>query len=171
MALASRVLEGRVLDRVVEVGALVVADEVRADVLVAGEYGGLRLVREAVEKRLGDVLLSSCTKRGTSNGCAGSFRGRTASAVREGIEGLPISHQRCCRFSRVARIGSGALRARRRYPRSFISTQGPSPRRNRSSCRRERSSQRGARGSPATPPPLPSPYFRKATVAEQVSST
>src|SRR6266851_1923895 len=51
-----RVLEGRVLDLIVEVAALVVADEVGADVLVAGTLGRLGLIFETTEKGLCNSL-------------------------------------------------------------------------------------------------------------------
>src|SRR5580700_6896344 len=51
-----RVLEARVLDLVVEVAPLVVADEVGADVLVAGTLGRLGLMLETTEKGLCNIL-------------------------------------------------------------------------------------------------------------------
>jgi hypothetical protein len=51
-----RVLEGRVLDLIVEVAPLVVADEVGADVLVAGTLGRLGLMLETTEKGLCNIL-------------------------------------------------------------------------------------------------------------------
>src|SRR3984893_10247607 len=51
-----RVLEGRVLDLIVEVAPLVVADEVGADVLVAGTLGRPGLMLETTEKGLCNIL-------------------------------------------------------------------------------------------------------------------
>src|SRR6202048_4085734 len=52
-----RVLERRVLDLLVEIAPLVVANKVRADIFVAGSFCRLRLVFKAAEERLRDVLL------------------------------------------------------------------------------------------------------------------
>src|SRR6202140_1540059 len=52
-----RVLERRILDLIKEVAAPVVADEIRADVFVAGILGRFGLVFEAVKERLRDFLL------------------------------------------------------------------------------------------------------------------
>jgi hypothetical protein len=49
-------LEGRVLDLIVEVASLVVADEVGADVLVAGTLGRLGLMLETTEESLRNIL-------------------------------------------------------------------------------------------------------------------
>src|SRR5271168_3916758 len=57
LPLSLRVRERRVLSLFVEVAALVVPRELRADVLVAGALGGLRLVPEAVVKRLCDLAM------------------------------------------------------------------------------------------------------------------
>src|SRR6202030_579309 len=51
-----RVLEGRALDLIIEVAPLVVADEVGADVLVAGTLGRLGLMLETAEKGLCNIL-------------------------------------------------------------------------------------------------------------------
>src|SRR5216683_7700094 len=51
-----RVLEGRVLDLIIEVAPLVVANEVGADVLVAGTLGRLGLMLEATQKGLCNIL-------------------------------------------------------------------------------------------------------------------
>src|SRR6202049_1011526 len=51
-----RVLEGRVLDLIVEVAPLVVADEVGADCLVAGTLGRPGLMLETTEKGLCNIL-------------------------------------------------------------------------------------------------------------------
>jgi hypothetical protein len=50
---ALRILEPRVLDLNIEVTATVVADQVRADILVAGALRRVGLVRKAAEKGLG----------------------------------------------------------------------------------------------------------------------
>src|SRR5271156_2611210 len=52
-----RVLERRILNLIIEVAALVVADEVGADVFIAGTLGRLGLVLEATEKGLRNILL------------------------------------------------------------------------------------------------------------------
>jgi hypothetical protein len=54
---ALRVLERRILDLIIEVAVLVVADEMRADVFVAGIHSGFGLVFEAVKECLCDLLL------------------------------------------------------------------------------------------------------------------
>ncbi len=51
-----RVLERRVLNLLVEVAALIVSDQMRADVLVACSFCGLCLMLEAPKECLGDVL-------------------------------------------------------------------------------------------------------------------
>jgi hypothetical protein len=51
-----RVLEGRALDLIIEVAPLVVADEVGADVLVAGTLVRLGLMLETTEKGLCNIL-------------------------------------------------------------------------------------------------------------------
>src|ERR1700730_1211713 len=51
-----RVLEGRALDLIIEVAPLVVADEVGADVLVAGTLGRLGLMLETAQKGLCNIL-------------------------------------------------------------------------------------------------------------------
>src|SRR5260370_12455361 len=52
-----RVLERRILDLIIEVAPSVVANEMRADVFVAGILGRFWLVFEAVKERLRDFLL------------------------------------------------------------------------------------------------------------------
>jgi len=52
-----RILERRVLDLNIEVTATIVADQVRADILVAGSLRCVGLVRKAAEKGLGYTLL------------------------------------------------------------------------------------------------------------------
>ena len=52
-----RVWERRVLNLIVEVAVLVVADEMRADVFVAGIHSRFGLVFEAVKEGLRDLLL------------------------------------------------------------------------------------------------------------------
>src|SRR6266478_3105852 len=56
VGLSLRVLEGRVLNLIVEVAPLVVADEVRADVLVAGALGRPGLILEATQKGHCNIL-------------------------------------------------------------------------------------------------------------------
>src|SRR3984893_6779968 len=51
-----RVLEGRALNLLIEVAALVVANEVGADVLDAGTLGRLGLMLETAEKGLCNIL-------------------------------------------------------------------------------------------------------------------
>jgi hypothetical protein len=128
----------------------------------------LPMIREKSESR---------PKRGTSNEHAGvevklsRLYSSDGARVSEGLHylGAALGLTKLTFQPRRTDL-KGPLRSRRRDPRSFRSTRWPSPRRCRSSCRREHSSQRGAQGFPATPPPLPSPYSQKATVAEQASS-
>ena len=52
-----RVRERRVLNLLVEIAPLVVTNKVRADVFIAGAFGGLRLVTEAILERLSDLAM------------------------------------------------------------------------------------------------------------------
>src|ERR1700753_3882523 len=58
----SGVLKRRVLDLIVEVAALIVTDEMRADILIAGRFSGLCLMFKSTQKRLGDTLLEIDTR-------------------------------------------------------------------------------------------------------------
>jgi hypothetical protein len=53
----SGILERGVLDLIIEVAALVAANKMRANVLVAGRFSGLRLVLKPAKERLGNALL------------------------------------------------------------------------------------------------------------------
>ena len=52
-----RVLERRILDLIIEVAVPVIADEMRADVFVAGIHSRFGLVFEAMKERFRDFLL------------------------------------------------------------------------------------------------------------------
>src|SRR5260370_41947139 len=68
-----RVLERRILDLIIEVAPPVVADEVRADVFVAGILGRFGLVFEAVKERLRDFLLEFDSRKLADNSRANVF--------------------------------------------------------------------------------------------------
>src|SRR6202790_4234830 len=62
-----RVLEQRILDLIIKIAPPVVADEVRADVFVAGILGRFGLVFEAVKERLRDFLLEIDSRKLADN--------------------------------------------------------------------------------------------------------